>query len=381
MSPLTWVEVDLAAIQHNLKRMQAFTGTRVMAVVKANAYGHGAVEVARAAQQAGADWLGVARAEDGLALRAAGLHVPILVMGYTPPDDAVEAIGADLALTLFDLETAQAYAGAARALNRPVRVHIKVETGMGRLGVLPESAPEFVRAVRALDALQVEGIFTHFANADFLPSPVRTVGDRAGGEGEHSAHAQLATFNAVLAALPFRPPLVHACNSAGAFAVPEAHFDLVRIGIALYGLNPSESVPCPRDFRAALSWKARVIQVKTLPPGHGVSYGSQYVTRTAETVAIVAAGYADGFRRVMNVNEVLIRGQRAPVRGRVCMDQVVVGVSHLPGVRAGDEAVLIGQQGEARITADDLARKWGTINYEATSGIMERVARVYTGKW
>lgn len=364
----TWAEIDLSAIQHNVRRLRALTGVRLMAVVKANAYGHGAVEVSRAAARAGADWLGVARVEEGLALRAAGLTLPILIMAYTPPALAAEAIRHDLTLTVFDAESAQAYAAAARSLNRMARVHVKVDTGMGRLGALPEDAPQFIGAVRQLEGLQVEGCYTHFANADMLDGPQPP---------SLTACAQLARFHAVLQALPVRPPLLHACNSAGALAVPEARLDLVRVGIALYGLNPSEEVPCPPDFRPALSWKARVAQVKLLPPGHGVSYGHEYVTTEAETVAAVSVGYADGYRRALRVNEVLIRGQRAPVRGRVCMDQIIVGVSHIPDVQSGDEVTLIGAQGEARLTADDLARKWGTINYEVTCGIAARVPRVF----
>ncbi|MDW8328329.1 MAG: alanine racemase [Anaerolineales bacterium] len=364
----TWAEIDLSAIQHNLRRMKALAGVRVMAVVKANAYGHGAVEVSRAAALAGADWLGVARVEEGMALRQAGLALPILVMGYTPPAVSAEAIGHDLTLTVFDAESAQAYAATARALNRTARVHVKVDTGMGRLGVLPEDAPEFIGSVRRLEGLQVEGCYTHFANADMLDGPQPP---------PLSARAQLARFNAVLQALPLRPSLLHACNSAGALTIPEARLDLVRVGIALYGLNPSAEVPCPPDFRPALSWKARVTQVKLLPPGHGVSYGHEYITTEAETVAAVSVGYADGYRRAPRVNEVLIRGRRAPVRGRVCMDQIIVGVSHIPGVQPGDEVTLIGVQGEARLTADDLARKWGTINYEVTCGIAARVPRVF----
>jgi alanine racemase len=368
MTSLTWAEIDLAAIQHNLRRMKALAGTRVMAVVKANAYGHGALETARACAEAGADWLGVARVEEGLALRAAGLTPPILVLGYTPPQAATEAIGHGLTLTVFSLEAARAYADAARALNRRARLHVKVDTGMGRLGVMPAEAPDLIRAIGGLKSVEIEGVFTHFANADSLNGPSPAVW------GE-TALAQLSMFNNIIASLPSRPPLIHAANSAAALALPEARLDLVRMGIALYGLNPSAEVPCPPDFQAALSWKALVTQVKTLPPGSGVSYGHQYITPTQETLATLGVGYADGYRRVLNVNEALIGGQRAPVRGRVCMDQIIVGVSHLPEVRVGDEAVLIGRQGAEALSADELARKWGTINYEVTSGLLARVAR------
>jgi alanine racemase len=280
-------------------------------------------------------------------------------LGYTPPDQAAEAIGHDLTLTVFDLVTARAYAATARALSRVARLHVKVDTGMGRLGVLPADAPEFVRAVRALDGAEVEGVFTHFAGADMADLS--------------SARRQVAEFEAALNAIE-RLPLVHAANSAAAVALPEARFDMVRMGIALYGLSPSDDVPCPPDFRPALTWKAIVTQVKTLPPGHGVSYGAEYVTPKTETVAVVSVGYADGYRRFpKNANEVLIHGQRAKVRGRVCMDQIIVAVSHLPEVRVGDEVILVGPG----MTADEVARRWGTINYDVTSGIMARVPRLY----
>jgi len=362
---VTWAEIDLAAIRNNVRQTLRLTRTRVMAVVKANAYGHGAVAVARAAQEAGAEWLGVARAEEGLALRAAGLPLPILVLGYTPQAEAAEAIHNALTLTVFDWESAKAYAAAAHAVSRAATVHLKLDTGMGRLGVLPNEALNFFNAVSALGNLKIEGVFTHFANAD--------------AASLISAQQQLKVFQDLIAALPTRPAILHACNSAGALALPAARLDMVRLGIALYGLNPSAETPCPPEFRPALTWKAQVAQVKTLPPGHGVSYGHQYITTETETLAAVTVGYADGFRRAPSAKEVLIGGQRAPIRGRVCMDQIIVGVSHLPNLRAGDEVVLIGQQGAERITADELARQWGTINYEVTSGLMARVVRVYHG--
>jgi alanine racemase len=357
---LLWVEVALSAVRSNLRRMKDITGTRAMAVVKANAYGHGLEAVGRAAAEAGAEWLGVARASEGLSLRAAGVALPTLVLGFTPPEAGEAALGHDLSLTVFDLETARAYAASAQRLNRRARLHVKVDTGMGRLGVMPGEAPEFVRSLRALAGVEVEGLFTHFAGSDLA--------DRT------HARAQLKTFEGVLAALDQRPPIVHAANSAAAFALPGARFDLVRMGMALYGLNPSGAVPCPSGFRPALQWKALVAQVKTLPPGHGVSYGPEYVTTEAETLAVIPVGYADGYRRIpKNVNEVLIGGRRAKVRGRVCMDQIIVGVNGLPNVKAGDEAVLLGPG----MPADELAQRWGTINYDVTSGIMARVPRVY----
>jgi alanine racemase len=370
MSALNWVEVELSAIRGNLKRLAAQAGDAgVMAVVKANAYGHGAAAVGAAAQAAGAAWLGVARPGEALALRAAGIGAPILVLGYTPPAMAYQAIGQNLTLAVFDPETAAAYAAAGHAMGRHARVHVKLDTGMGRLGVAAEDGPAFVRALHGMKGLEIDGLFTHFAASDT--------------NSLASAQAQMARFEGALQAITaagMRPRWVHAANSAAIWRLPAARYNLVRAGVALYGLDPSPEAPCPPGFSPALSWKARVVQAKTLPPGHGVSYGAEYVTPTTESVAVVPAGYADGYRRApKSANEVLIGGRRAPVRGRVCMDQVIVGVNDVPGVRVGDEVVLLGGQGAERITAEDLARRWGTINYDVVSGIMARVERNYLG--
>ncbi len=360
---LTWVDVDLNALRHNFRRLQALTGTRVAPVVKANAYGHGLIPVARAITSTGADYLCVARADEGLALREAGLGCEILVLGYTPPEQALEAVGRDLTLAAFDLDAIAAYAAAARTLGRRARLHLKLDTGMARLGARPEDALALAAQILGSPDLALDGLFQHFAASD--------------STNQTSARAQLDRFNAVLAGLPRRPRLVHACNSAGALTLPAARFDLVRTGIAFYGLSPSDGVPVPADFRPALAWKARVTLVKTVPAGTGISYDHQYVTTGAETLAVVPVGYADGYRRKLGINEVLLGGQRAPVRGRVCMDQVIVGVSHIPNVRVGDEVVVLGAQGAAALTAEELARRWGTNNYDVVSGILARVPRHY----
>ncbi|MBI3240871.1 MAG: alanine racemase [Chloroflexi bacterium] len=367
MNRPTFAVVNLAAIQHNLRRLREITKTNVMAVVKANAYGHGAVEAARTAAEAGCDWLGVAFAAEGLALRQAGLKANILVLGYTPPDLATEAIEHDLSLAVYDEEVAKSYSDAARSLNKRARLHVKVDTGMGRLGTPPTEGATLVRQVKQLPGVEVEGLFTHFASAD---------------ETDLSfAHEQLARFQRVLSALNGeRPPWVHAANSAAALGLPEARFDLVRVGIAMYGLDPSPDVPVPADFIPALEWKSIVAQVRLMPPGAPISYGREYVTKGEEQIAVVPVGYADGFRRFpKNVAHVLIGGKRAPVVGRVCMDQIMVNVTDVGEVKRGDEVVLIGGQGRARLSADDAATWWGTINYDVTSGIMARVPRVYGG--
>ncbi len=367
---LTWVETDLGAIRHNARRLRELAGgAALMAVVKANAYGHGAVGVARAAAEAGADWLGVARLGEGLELRASGIGLPILVLGYVLPGQAAEAVSAGLTLTVYDIETARAYGARARAMGRRARVHVKVDSGMGRLGALAADAPALVAALHEIEGLDVDGLFTHFAASDL--------------RDQTSTVAQIRALDGALEALDaagLRPPVVHAANSAAVLLQPGARYSMVRSGILLYGLDPSDEVVAPTALRPALSWKTRVAQVKVLPPGHGVSYGPEYRTTTRETLAVLPVGYADGWRRVpKNVNEVLIGGRRAPIRGRVCMDQCVAGISHVPGVRVGDEVVLIGAQGEERISAEDVAARWGTINYDVTSGIMARVERDVVG--
>jgi alanine racemase len=367
MNRPTYVVVNLFAIQHNLRRLREIASTPVMAVVKANAYGHGALEVARAAVGAGAEWLGVAFAAEGVALRRGGLAANILVLGYTPPDLAAEAIEHDLSLAVYDEDLARAYAGSARTLRKRARLHIKVDTGMGRLGTPPTSGAALVRSAQRLSGAEAEGLFTHFATAD---------------ESDLTfAHDQLRRFQAVLAELNSttdRPRWVHAANSAAALAIPESRFDLVRVGIAMYGLNPSPDVPLPAGFIPALEWKSTVAQVRAMPSGTPISYGREYFTKGEERIAVIPVGYADGFRRFpKNVAHVLAGGRRVPVVGRVCMDQIMADVTEAGEVKMGDEVVLIGGQGGARLTADDAAAWWGTINYDVTSGIMARVPRVY----
>jgi alanine racemase len=271
----------------------------------------------------------------------------------------------DLAAAVFDLDVAHALSRAGRELDHRVRVHVKVDTGMGRLGLLPEQVVPFVAELRQVPGLELEGIFTHFSVADCEPAYTQ---------------GQIARFREVLSALAetgIRFPLVHAANSAGIFTQPESHFSMVRLGIAMYGLHPSTQVRLPTDFRAALSFKTQVAQVKTLPAGSFVSYGNTYQTTGEQQIAVIPVGYADGFRRApRHWGEVLVRGRRAPIVGRVCMDQTMIDVSGIPGVRQGDEVVLIGEQGPERLSAEDVAERLGTVNYEVVSEILARVPRV-----
>lgn len=367
----TWLEVDLSAIGRNTRLMKELVGqeTQVLVSLKADAYGHGALRVARTVLRNGASWLGVATVSEAEVLRVAGVAAPILVFGYTPPWQAREAVRLDLRTTVYALETARALARAAHDLGQPARVHVKIDTGMARLGLRAEDVAgvvAFVEALRALPGLVVEGIFTHFATAD--------------SSDKTYARRQLDRFGVVLSTLDahgLRPPIVHAANSAAALALPAARFDMVRPGIAIYGLAPSPDVRLPDGFRPALSFKTQVAQVKEIPAGEGISYGATYITSAPTRIAVLPVGYADGFRRApANWGEVLVRGQRAPLVGRVCMDQCMVDVTHIPGVRQGDEVVLIGRQGDDELTAEAVAERLGTINYEVVAELLARVPRV-----
>jgi len=272
----------------------------------------------------------------------------------------------DVSTTLYSLDLATALSRAAADLGRPARVHVKVDTGMGRLGLWPDEVPSFVRATRALPGLTVEGLFTHFATADAADLSY--------------TREQLAAFRGVVAALRAQdllPPLVHAANSAAALRVPESRLNMIRPGIAIMGLNPSAEAPLPSGFRAALSFKCALAQVKDLPPGAPVGYGCTWRAQRPSRIGVIPVGYADGFRRApANWGEVLVRGRRAPLVGSVCMDQSMIDVTDVPDARAGDEVVLIGSQGEDAITADEVAARLGTISYEVVSAILARVPRI-----
>jgi alanine racemase len=347
----TWLEVDLGAIGRNTRLIKEAVGPEVAVLVslKADAYGHGALGVARTVMRNGAGWLGVATVSEARPLR--------------------EAVQLDLRATVYAPELAAALARAARDLGREVRVHVKIDTGMGRLGLRAEDVPgivTFFEQLRSLSGLVVEGVFTHLATAD--------------SRDQTHAPRQLDRFERVLAALDehaLRPPLVHAANSAALFTLPEARYNLVRPGIAVYGLPPSEEVRLPEGFRPALSFKTQVAQVKDVPAGEVISYGATYVTPGPTRIATLPVGYADGFRRgPATWGEVLVRGQRAPLVGRVCMDQCMIDVSRIPGVRIGDEVVLIGRQGNDELTAEEVAARLGTIHYEVVAELLARVPRV-----
>ncbi len=364
---VTWAEVDLDALAHNVRQVKAFVGDRVevIAVVKADAYGHGMVPVARTALQAGATRLAVHRVQEGIVLRRAGIEAPILLLGYAPLDAAPLVVQYRLTPTVLTQAFVDVLNGLAPS---GFPVHVKVDTGMGRFGLLPHEVVDFLAYVhQACPNLRVEGLYTHFATAD---------------EAETTyLRQQWAAFQAVMARMQdagFDIPLKHACNSAATFALPEAHLNAVRPGIALYGMRPSLAWEAPVPLRPVLSLKSRVARVRVLPPGSSIGYGRTYVTPRAQRVALVPVGYGDGYVRALsNKGYVLIRGKRARILGRVSMDQIVVDVDAIPEVAMEDEVVLIGAQGRERITAEEVAAWAGTINYEVTTLLQPRVARFY----
>lgn len=360
----TWLQIDLDAIGQNIRCLREIAGVPVMAVIKADGYGHGAVRVARAAAAGGATVFAVATLGEARILREADITEPILVLGYTPPWQAHEAVLLNVACTVFDLDVARAFSDAAIALEREATVHIKVDTGMGRLGLLPHDVGEVLTAIASLPRVRVEGMYSHFATAD--------------SNDESFARLQLSRFQEVVGEIMqagLRPPIIHMANSAATLRFPEARFDIVRPGIACYGLPPSDETPLPPAMKPVLSFHTSIAQVKLLPTGSPLSYGCTFITPHPSTIATIPVGYADGFRRVPPWHEVLIRGKRAPVVGRVCMDYALIDVTGIEGVKRGDPVVLIGSQGDDCISADEVAGWLGTINYEVVSAILPRVPR------
>jgi len=371
---LTWAEIDLDAIAFNAAGLKARAGgeAELMVAVKANGYGHGAAPVARAAIEGGATRLAVHRTLEGVQLRQVGIAVPILIMGYTLPAESERVVRWGLTPTVNSRPQAEALSAAAVAQSKVLPVHVKVDTGMGRYGLLPDEVLDFVRFLSGLPGLALEGLYTHHAVADLADKAFT----------RHQFEIYLGVVQQLEAA-GFTFPLKHVSNSATTLDLPEMALDMIRCGIALYGLHPSNEVEGNQrlhsiPLRPALALKSHVVRVRTLPAGASISYGRTYVTDEPTRVALVPVGYGDGYHRLSsNRGAVLIRGQRAPIRGRVCMDQFVVDVSHIPGVRLHDEVVLIGQQGEGHISAEEVACWAETINYEVTTGLLPRLTRVF----
>lgn len=370
----TTAHIDLGALRHNLAQVRRLAGAReVIAIVKADAYGHGAVPVARALAAEGVSRFGVALVEEGRVLREAGVRGEILVLGGFVEDQAAEIVELGLTATIFHAGHADALNEAARRAGRAAPVHAKIDTGMGRLGFAVDAAPDAVAALARCAFLRLEGLMTHFADAD-LADPAY-------------AREQVARFDAVAETVRragVRIPIRHAANSAAVMAASWRSagggplYDAVRPGLMLYGVHPGPAVGSGVDLRPVLSLTTRILLLKRVPPGMPISYGRTFVTRRDSLIAVLPIGYADGYPRALsNAGRVLVRGRAAPVVGRVCMDLTMVDVTDVPGAAEGDEAVVIGAQGAAAITAEDVAAGAGTIAYEILCGIGPRVPRRY----
>ncbi|MDD5072822.1 MAG: alanine racemase [Candidatus Omnitrophica bacterium] len=365
----TWTEIDLDAIAHNYHALKARLSkdTNILAVVKANAYGYGMVEVARRLQKEKVPYLGVACVDEGIALRRAGIRTPVLVLSSVLPKEAEYALYYDLTLTVCDKILASAVDKAARKLKKQALVHVKVDTGMGRLGVWHDEAGRLIKDLLSFRNIVIEGIFTHFASAD--EEDVRYT------SGQIENFKRLATEMEISG---IEIQYVHAANSAGAMLYKDSHFNMVRPGLMLYGLYPNQNLMRTVKLKPALSLKTRIIYLKKTPPGRYISYGRTHMTDRETVIATLPVGYADGLNRhLSNKGEVLVRGWRAPVVGRICMDHTMVDVGGIKGAKVGDEAVIIGSQKGESITVEDIAELLDTIPYEVVCWISARVPRIY----
>ncbi len=372
MSSLVWVEIDGKAFEHNLKEMRkgSAPGTAACAVVKSNAYGHGVGLVAPLLTSA--EWLGVNSLEEGLELRSLGVTRRILLLGHVPLAELEAALAADLALTVYNRETIEKL-NAIRSVPREARVHVKVDTGTSRQGVLPEDLPDFTRLVKGARNVVLEGLSTHFANIEDTLN-------------HDYAKLQIQRFESALQCvegIAGKIPVVHAACTAAALLFPSTHFTMLRTGIGLYGLWPSRETflsmrekGASVDFHPALTWKTKIVQIKTLPEGTYVGYGCSYKTTRKTLLGVLPVGYADGYDRALgNRAHVLVRGRRAAVIGRICMNLCMVDLTDVPGVKLEDEVVLLGSSGDERISAETMGEWAGTINYEIVTRISPLLPR------
>lgn len=363
-----WVEVDLDALHHNLNEAKRVSkGAKILAVVKADGYGHGAVEIAKELHEE-ADYFGVALIDEALQLRRNGVTKPILILGYTSPTQYETLIEADITQSIFSREAARQLSDTAVRMGKKAKIHVVVDTGMSRIGFPPtEESVETIKWINTLPGLFVEGIFSHFALADSKDKTVDKM--------------QLKRFGFVLDGLEregIHIPIKHISNSA-AVIDSDYSFDMVRCGIMLYGMYPSDEVDKTKvSLKPVMSLKSSVIQVKTLPPGEGVSYGHTFVTTRETRIATVSAGYGDGYPRALSSKgRVIINGQYAPIIGRVCMDIFMVDISHIDGVKVEDPVILIGRDGDKEITAEEVGALADTFNYEIVCSVSRRVPRIY----
>lgn len=366
-----WMEVNLDNLVYNIREIKKNLkgSTYVMGVVKADGYGHGAVEVSRTLLEEGVDRLAVAVLDEAIELREAGIEVPILVLGYTPPDLFSDMIKYNITPTIYNYDDALLLSKLASGIGQKTKIHIKLDTGMGRIGLVPgEDSLAVVENIYKLPGILIEGMFTHFAVADER--------DKTYTIGQYSKYVE---FCSALESAGIYIPVKHVSNSAATIDLPEMHENLVRPGIILYGLYPSDQVNKEKmALKPLAALKARISYVKTIPPGASVGYGRKFIAERDTVIATLPLGYADGYTRMLSGKaRVLVKGQEAPIAGNICMDQCMVDVTGIEGVKVGDEVVLMGEQGGKAISAEDLAKLLGTINYEIVCMIGKRVPRVY----
>ncbi|WP_410982319.1 alanine racemase [Bacillus cereus] len=367
----TIVEVNLDAIKHNVREFKKRVNDEnmtMMAAVKANAYGHGAVEVAKAAIEAGINQLAVAFVDEGIELREAGISVPILILGYTPVDAAKDAIEYDIMMTVYRIEDLKGLDEVAQRLGKKALIQLKIDTGMSRIGLQEEEVAPFLEELKNMKRVEVEGMFTHYSTADEID---KTYTNMQTGLFEKAVNAAKE--------MNIQLPYIHSSNSAGSMELSNTFQNMVRVGIGIYGMYPSKEVDnTVVSLQPALSLKSKVAHIKHAKKNRGVSYGNTYVTTGEEWIATVPIGYADGYnRQLSNKGHALINGIRVPVLGRVCMDQLMLDVTNAMPVHVGDEVVFYGKQGEKEIPVEEIADMLGTINYEVTCMLDRRIPRVY----
>lgn len=360
-----WAEIDLKAISYNFNFIKKLLNkkTKFMAVIKADAYGHGIEEVAKTLLKENVDYLGVASLDEGIIIRKIDKKIPVLILGYTLPRFAEEIVKFNFTQTVWTKESTNVLNNVAKKQNKKVKIHIKIDTGMGRLGILPEESLKFIKEIYNFSNIEIEGIFTHFSSADF--------------DKDYTEY-QFSRFLDVLEKLKENKifiPLKHCANSAATLKYPEMHLDMVRCGILIYGLLPNGK---KINVKPALSLKTNLISVREIPPNSYISYGKTYITAEKTKVGVVPVGYADGlFRLLSNQGEVIIKGKRVPIIGTICMDFSIVNLNSIPTAKISDEVVIIGKDRREEITADEIAKKIGTINYEVVCAINKRIPRIY----
>ena len=369
-SQSTWAEIDLDALVHNFKEIRKKVGpdVGVMAIVKAQGYGHGMVQVSRPLEKEGVNYFGVTSPSEAFSLRKEGIKSSILILGPTMLGEIGKIIKKDITQTICTKEMALVLQGECKKLKKRFKVHIEIDTGMGRTGVPHQRALKLIKEIIKIPELEVEGIFTHFSTAD--------------EENKSFTKEQIKRFKEVLEKLEGEGidiPLRHAANSAGVLNFPESYFNMVRPGLALYGIYPSEYVSRSLDLHPVMSLKSKVTYLKRVKKGATISYGKTYVTDKDTTIAILPIGYEDGYNRLLsNKGEVIIKSKRVRIAGRVCMDQTILDVGEVPDVKVGDEVVLIGKQGKEKVSVEEIAKRVNTVPHEVVCRIAERVPRIYT---